>query len=150
VGWSPDKTVAAFVPFELAPLIDRANARLWFRAQVIKEADRTPLIVIQVPASGSADTKSYLQSLLSHALPRHVPASVDILHLLASGACVLVYGHMDKQPPLTEQWEEGLGKSCCQTTFVIVVSCKPDLSFSVQVLTSLSSGTAKYVIIDHS
>lgn len=23
--------------------------------------------------------------------------------------CVLMYGHMDKQPPLTDQWEEGLG-----------------------------------------
>jgi len=50
--------------------------------EVIKEEKRTPLILIQVAASDPTKNTAH---------------------------CVLLYGHMDKQPPLTEQWEEGLG-----------------------------------------
>lgn len=62
----------------------------WVKAQnvegltleVVKDDNRTPLILMEVPASDPA----------KNAEP-----------------CVLLYGHMDKQPPLTDQWEEGLG-----------------------------------------
>jgi len=62
----------------------------WVKAQnvagltleVVKEENRTPLILMEVPASDPAKN---------------------------SEPCVLLYGHMDKQPPLADQWEEGLG-----------------------------------------
>lgn len=47
--------------------------------EVIQEKDRTPLIFIEVPATDRTDET------------------------------VLLYGHLDKQPPMPEQWEAGLG-----------------------------------------
>jgi acetylornithine deacetylase/succinyl-diaminopimelate desuccinylase-like protein len=46
--------------------------------EVISDPGRTPLIFIEVAATGGA------------------------------GGTVLLYGHLDKQPPMTEAWSEGL------------------------------------------
>ncbi|HEX7012365.1 MAG TPA: M20 family metallopeptidase [Steroidobacteraceae bacterium] len=57
-----------------------ANALPGMTIETVKLPGRTPLLFIDVPASGGA----------------------------ASGDCVLMYGHMDKQPEFTG-WAEGLG-----------------------------------------
>jgi hypothetical protein len=36
--------------------------------------------------------------------------------------CVLLYGHMDKQPPLADQWEEGLGTTHLPTSVLSFAS----------------------------
>ncbi|HEX7348047.1 MAG TPA: M20 family metallopeptidase [Rhodanobacteraceae bacterium] len=51
------------------------------KLEVVRVAERTPLIFIEVPASGDAARKD---------------------------DCVLLYGHLDKQPEMTG-WNEGLG-----------------------------------------
>jgi len=51
------------------------------KLQVIKEAKRTPIIFLELPASENCKTSE----------------------------TVLMYGHMDKQPPLTEEWDKELG-----------------------------------------
>lgn len=48
------------------------------KLEVIREAGRTPVMLLELPAKGNSDKR------------------------------VLMYGHMDKQPPLTDLWEEGL------------------------------------------
>jgi len=50
------------------------------KLEIIREEGRTPLILLEIAAT-NGDKKE----------------------------TVLMYGHMDKQPPLTEGWEEGLG-----------------------------------------
>lgn len=54
------------------------------RLEVLREAGRTPLIFLEVDASANGSDAS-------------------------RGRTVLMYGHCDKQPPMTEFWEPGLG-----------------------------------------
>jgi len=41
-------------------------------------------------------------------LPSRTPVILMVLES-SSDQTVLLYGHMDKQPPVTDQWEKGLG-----------------------------------------
>lgn len=47
----------------------------------------------------------------SYSLTQSFPSRFDtfVSDLMDREPCVLMYGHMDKQPPLADQWEEGLG-----------------------------------------
>lgn len=87
----PNQSPAFDSEWETNGLLDKAMALIvdWVRAQpvagmqveLLKEAGRTPLLFIEVAAS----------------------AGVRADHT------VLLYGHMDKQPPLHDGWEAGLG-----------------------------------------
>eukprot|EP01084_Bolivina_argentea_P238309 400373_1 len=67
----------------LGILVNWVNAQnvIGLQVEVIKDENRTPLIFVQVDANDAS-----LQD-----------------------TTVLMYGHFDKQPPLTDQWDPGLG-----------------------------------------
>lgn len=60
--------------------LDVQKATLPMSYEVLRLPGRTPVILIEVPATRSEDPKT-----------------------------VLLYGHLDKQPPMAEAWEAGLG-----------------------------------------
>jgi acetylornithine deacetylase/succinyl-diaminopimelate desuccinylase-like protein len=59
--------------------------------QVIDEEDRTPLIFITVDATEDNKNKEY---------------SYFVSAWINYYSTVLMYGHLDKQPPLTEEWKK--------------------------------------------
>jgi acetylornithine deacetylase/succinyl-diaminopimelate desuccinylase-like protein len=92
--------------------IQRAAALLadWVRGrgipgltvEVVAPSDRTPALLLSLPASNGASSGDSPQGRVPGAGPQTRPADT------AGHGAVLVYGHLDKQPPQGE-WRAGLG-----------------------------------------
>ncbi len=66
--------------------------------EVLQEPNRTPLIFIEVPSTGGEGGTVLMSA--PPALPLQLFPPYFILHSR--------YGHMDKQPPMTSAWSDGL------------------------------------------
>jgi hypothetical protein len=76
-----------------------AQAVPGLKYEVLQEPNRTPLIFIEVPATGGEGGTVLM-------LPPSFAATASTF--LALSLSRTRYGHMDKQPPMTAAWSDGL------------------------------------------